>query len=118
MNHKLFLFFVIKTEFALKGPFCMCKCSVAQSHLTPCNLIDCSLPGSSVHEISQARSGLPFAPPGDLLDRGIQHASTVSPALADRLFTTVPPGKPQGPPCHPLNPEMAKTMLSYKIFSY
>ena len=34
---------------------CMCACSVAESCLTLCNLMDCSLPGSSVHGISQAR---------------------------------------------------------------
>ena len=34
-------------------------------------------------------SGLPFPPPGDLLDRGIK---PVSPALVDR-FDTEPPGK-------------------------
>ena len=30
-------------------------CSVTQSHLTLCHPMDCSPPGSSVHEISQAR---------------------------------------------------------------
>ena len=37
-------------------------------------------------------SGWPFPPPGDLPDRGIKPAS---PALADRLFTTEPPGTPK-----------------------
>jgi len=36
-------------------------------------------------------SGLPFPPPGDLPDPGIK---PVSPALAGRFFTTVPPGMP------------------------
>ena len=36
-------------------------------------------------------SGLPFLPPGDLPDPGIE---TVSHALAGRFFTTEPPGKP------------------------
>ena len=36
------------------------------------------------------QSGLPFPPPGDLADPGIEPAS---PALAGRFFTTVPPGK-------------------------
>ena len=36
-------------------------------------------------------SGLPFPSPGDLPDPGIK---PVSLALAGRLFTTVPPGKP------------------------
>ena len=40
-------------------------------------------------------SGLPFPPPGDLLDPGIE---SESPALGGRLFTTELPGKP----CHML----------------
>ena len=36
-------------------------------------------------------SGLPFPPPGDLPDPGIE---PVSPALADGCFTSEPPGKP------------------------
>ena len=39
-------------------------------------------------------SGLPFPPPGDLPDPGIEPKSPVRPALAGRFFTTVPPGKP------------------------
>ena len=34
---------------------CGCCCSVTQSCLSLCDPIDCSLPGSSVHEIFQAR---------------------------------------------------------------
>ena len=32
--------------------------------------------------------GLPFPSPGDLLDPGMETASLMSPALADRFFTT------------------------------
>ena len=32
-------------------------------------------------------SGLPFLPPGDLLDLGIKSASLMSPALTGRFFT-------------------------------
>ena len=39
-------------------------------------------------------SGLPFPPPGDLPDPGIEPTSLVSPALAGRFFTPGPPGKP------------------------
>ena len=55
--------------------------------------MDCSPPGSPVHGILQARTleWLPFLPPGDLPDPGIE---TVSHALAGRFFTTEPPGKP------------------------
>ena len=38
-------------------------------------------------------SGLPFPPPGDLLDPGVEPTSPGSPALAGRFFTTEPPGK-------------------------
>ena len=39
-------------------------------------------------------SGLPLPPPGNLPDPGIEPESPASPALADRFFTTEPPGKP------------------------
>ena len=38
-------------------------------------------------------SGLPCSPLGDLPNPGIKTGSLKSPALAGRLFTTVPPGK-------------------------
>ena len=38
------------------------------------------------------QSGLPFLPPGDLPEPGIEAAF---PALVGRFFTTEPPGKPQ-----------------------
>ena len=38
-------------------------------------------------------SGLPFSPPEDLLNPGIEPATPVSPALAGRFFTTEPPEK-------------------------
>ena len=40
------------------------------------------------------RSGLPFPPPRDLPNPGIEPTSLASPALAGGFFTTVPPGKP------------------------
>ena len=54
---------------------------VAQSCPTLYNFVNCSLPGSSVHEIFQARilKGLPFPSLGDLPYTGIKPAS---PALA------------------------------------
>ena len=49
---------------------------VAQSGLTFCDPIDCSLPGSSVGFFRQEYwSGLPFPSPGDLPDPGINPAS-------------------------------------------
>ena len=37
--------------------------------------------------------GLPFPPPGDLPNPGIEPVCLISPALAGRFLTTVPPGK-------------------------
>ena len=34
---------------------CLCVCSVAQKYPTLCNPIDCSLPGSAVHGISETK---------------------------------------------------------------
>ena len=61
-----------------------------------CSPMDCNPPGSSVHGISQAQeywSGLPFPPPGDFPDPGIQ-PSSLSPALSEGFFAAEPPGKP------------------------
>ena len=50
---------------------------VAQLCPTLCDPMDCSLSGSSVHGIFQARvlEGLPFPSPGDLPDPGIKPGS-------------------------------------------
>jgi len=40
-------------------------------------------------------SGLPFPPPRDLPDPGIELKSLVSPAMAGRFFTTAPLVKPK-----------------------
>ena len=63
------------------------KVLVTQLCPTLCDPMYCSPPGSSVHGILQARilEGLPFPPPGDLPDPGIESRS---PALqADSLLT-------------------------------
>ena len=50
--------------------------------------MDCSLPGSSVHGILQARIlELPFPPLGYCPNSGTEPVSLASPALAGRLFT-------------------------------
>ena len=65
--------------------------------------MDCSPPGSSVHEISQARIleyflqyflqyWKPLPSPGDLPNPGIEPES---PALTGGFFTTVTPGNPE-----------------------
>ena len=62
---------------------------------TPCDPVDCSPPGSSIHGILPSRqeywSGLPFPSPGDLPDPGIKPRS---PALQADVLTSEPPGKP------------------------
>ena len=62
----------------------MCVCVLSHVRLF-CNPVDYSPPASSVHRVSRQESwsGLPFPPPGDLPDSGIEPAS---PALqADSL---------------------------------
>ena len=66
----------------------MCVCIVAQLCLTLCDLMVCSLPVSSVHQIFQVR----------ILEWVVESFSRRSlnafPALAGRFFTTAPPEKP------------------------
>ena len=71
----------------------MCVFSVTQSYLILYDLMDYSLPGSSVHGIFQGRilSELPFPSPRDLPDPEMEPTSLVSSALAGRFFTIVPP---------------------------
>ena len=61
-------------------------CMHAPSFLTPSDPMDCSLSGSSVHGIFQARKVelVAFPPSGDLPDPGIE---LTSPALAQGFFT-------------------------------
>ena len=68
-------------------------CLVAELCPAPCNPMDCSAPGSSIHGISQQEywSVLPFPSPGDLPDPGIKPAS---PALAGGFYTAEPLGEP------------------------
>ena len=55
--------------------------------------MECSVPGFSVHGISQQEywNWLLFPSPGDVPNSGIEPSS---PALAGGFFTTEPPGKP------------------------
>ena len=64
---------------------------MSESFCEFCDPVDCSPPGYSVHGFSYTEIlELPFPSPGDLPNPRIK---TVSPALADRFFTTEPPGK-------------------------
>ena len=65
---------------------------VAQLNPTLCDPVDYSLPGSSVHEILQARIlECSVPPPGYFPDPGIKPGSPA--LLADSLLSE-PPGKP------------------------
>ena len=65
---------------------------VAQLCPTLCDPMDCSLPGSSVHGILQARIlEFPFPSPEDLPNPGIEPGS---PALQADSLPSEPPGKP------------------------
>ena len=74
--------------------YCAVLCLVAQSCLTLCDFMGCSLPGSSVHGVLQAKywSGLPCPPPGDLPIPGIKPRS---PTLQADSLPSEPPGKPR-----------------------
>ena len=55
--------------------------------------VACQAPLSMAFPRQEYWSGLPFPTPGHLLNPEIKPASSVSPALAGRFFTTEPPGK-------------------------
>ena len=65
---------------------------VTQLCPTLCDPMDCSLPGSSIHGISQQAhwNVLPFTSPRDLPNTGIKPES---PALAGVFFTTELPDR-------------------------
>ena len=60
-----------------------------QSYLTLCNPMDCSPPGSPVHEFSRQEhwSELPCPLPGDIPNSG-SNLYLLSPAFAGGFFTT------------------------------
>ena len=74
---------------------CVLSCSAVSSSLQPCGLYPCRLlcPQGFSRQEYCSRSRLPCPPPGDLPHPGIEPASLASPALANRFFTTEPPGK-------------------------
>ena len=65
---------------------CVCMVSCFR-RVWLCNPVDCSLPGSSIHRILQARilEWVACLPLGDLPDPGIKPAPLMSPALAGRF---------------------------------
>ena len=65
---------------------------LTQSCPSLCNSMDCTRHAPPSMEFSRQEywSGLPFPPPGDLPNPGMEPTSLV---LAGRFFTTAPPGK-------------------------
>ena len=70
-----------------EGGVCQGVCLDPHSCPTLCNLMDCNLPGSSVHGIFQSKywSRLPFPSPGDFPNPEIKPTFLLSPALAAML---------------------------------
>ena len=64
------------------------KIEVAQSCLTLCDPIACQVLASMGFSRQEYWSGLPFPPPGDLSNSGIEPASLLSPTMVDGFFTT------------------------------
>ena len=56
--------------------------------------VACQAPLSMGFSRQEYWSGLPFPPPGDLPDPGMELVSPASPALAGGFFTTELPGNP------------------------
>ena len=69
------------------------KVKVTRSCLTLCSPVNCSPPGSSIHEFSRQEywSGLPFPTSGDHPDPGLEPGS---PALHTDSLLSEPSGKP------------------------
>ena len=71
-------------------------CGHAQLGPSLCDSLDCTLPGSSVHEISQARTleWVTISYSRDLPNPEIKPVSLLSLALVGAVLTTAPPWKP------------------------
>ena len=97
----------LKIPRAATKTWCSCIniCMRAQLCLTLCDPMNCNLPCSSVRGILQPRILEWVAMPSSRgsPDPGIEPASLMSPALAGRFFTTLPPGKPRVYICIHLN---------------
>ena len=56
--------------------------------------VACQAPLSMGFSRQEYWSGLPYSPPGDLPDPGMEPVTPASPALQADSFPTEPPGKP------------------------
>ena len=86
----VFTEYVASCQNICMSTMCVRVCSLTQSCLTLCNLMDSTRrpPGSSVHGIPQQEhlSRLPFPPLGNLLNPGIESMPLVPPELAGRIY--------------------------------
>ena len=73
--------------------YCVWVRSVVSNTVTPWTVAHQALLSMGFSR-QESWSGLPFSPPGDLPSPGMEPASPVAPALAGRVFTTLPPPKP------------------------
>ena len=71
----------------------MCACCLVLFFATPWTVAH-QAPLSMGFFRQECWSGLPFPPPGDLPDPGIEPMSLSSPTLADDYLPLAPPGKP------------------------
>ena len=92
----------------------VCRCvlspSVVSDSVNP-RIIACQSPLSVGFPREEYWSGLPFHPPGDLPDPGIE---PVSPALVGKFFMTAPPGKPLISQNCDLNDSQGSQVESYR----
>ena len=88
---------------------CLCVCSVTQSCLTLCDLMDCSLPGSFVHGISQARIQEWVV---IFTSRGSYHSSYLRPQLLWTLLQV-----PVRVTCSPTSGSLTLCLILYLLTS-
>ena len=79
---------LMRVKMWLLNPVRLFETSWIVAHQAPLSM------GFSRHEYW---SGLPFPPPRDLLNPGMDPEFLASPSLADEFFTTASPGKPWTP---------------------
>ena len=82
--------------FLVLSHVCMLSCSVVSNSAAAWTAAH-QAPLSMGFPRQEYWSGLPFPPPGDRLNPGIEPQSFASPALAGRFFTIAPPRKPNLP---------------------
>ena len=73
--------------------FFVCVLSCVRLFATPWTVVH-QAPLSMGFPRHEYQNGLPFPPPGDVPDPGVEPMSLASPTLAGGFFMTAPPGKP------------------------